>query len=82
MLFVTPPWNFLKESDLAQQNVAKRNLYDARKLFQAFDTVLEIPSKLTLVDLNNLYKSKPVQGVLDDFRTTKTGRERRLDQLT
>ena len=34
------------------------------------------------MDLNNLYKSKPVQGVLDDFRTTKTGRERRLDQLT
>ena len=37
VLFVTPPWKFLKESDLAQQNVAKRNLYNARKLFQAFD---------------------------------------------
>ena len=72
----------MKESYLLQQKITKKNLYkNARKLFQTFDTALKISSKPTLMDLNNLYKSKPIQGVLDDFRTTQTGRERRLDQL-
>jgi hypothetical protein len=81
--YSTPPWKTLKVGDLKRTGSQKTYLANLKVLCETLDRAAELTkvSRPSLVELRSLYKSAPIQNVLKSVGTTKTGRQRRVDQI-
>jgi len=77
VLFLSPPWKTLKESDLLRNSSVRSNLYNMRFLCKKLDAAANIsPGTIpALEDMAALFATEPVQALLSSVRT-KTSRVR------
>lgn len=81
--YSTPPWKTLKVGNLKRNASQKTYLSNLNFLCRTFDMAAELTkeSRPSLVELRGLYKAASIQNVLKSVGTTKTGRQRRVDQI-